>query len=430
MEREVIWLIKTNDKVRVVKQKQTKNYENTCGKEGFVVYIDYMSNKYGVEFPDIKNPASHYGRYYFEEGELELVENKIPTLDKIVAERLTCVIHTPNREDAISILAKIPSSSPQITSNEWLAYWNSYRGNTCYYIIDGAIDGYCEKEWFESHNDNDGNPYTIYEFSDLFAIGGVVSIHDLPTSEWYNPMRLSFKNGSFIEAIPQKVDAVRGENHFYNVDELIKKEFNVKWIEEEKKMSTNFKLTITEGARERKSHEKGKPKKIGTISTTVRTELGQATTTCDKSNYYDIYTGALVAAAKITAHKSEEAMLLFKTAIDMWGNEMCTSILKALANRAFINDKFDWAYKRWRKAVAYEERQNDIKARTCAVCGKVFDTVEDARAHEKWHDDCRTYKIERREAKRRLAEAEREGRISDIMTELLEERKKNDETLD
>ena len=186
-------------------------------------------------------------------------------------------------------------------------------------------------------------------------------------------------------------------------------------------------FTITEGTRERKSYEKGKPSIIETISTTVRTECGQATTTCDRSDYYDIYTGALVAAAKITAKQSEEAMLLYKTAIDMWGNEMCTSILKALANRAFANEKFDWAYKKWRKAVAYEERQNDTKARTCSVCGKVFKTVEEVRAHEKWHEDCRIHKIERREAKRRLAEAEREGRISDIMTELLEERKKNDE---
>ena len=183
-------------------------------------------------------------------------------------------------------------------------------------------------------------------------------------------------------------------------------------------------VTITEGTRARKPHEKGKPKIIETISTTVRTECGQATTTCDRSNYYDIYTGALIAAAKITASKSEEASLLFKTAIDMWGTEMCTSILKALANRAFVNDKFDWAYKKWHKAVTYEERQNDIKARTCSVCGKVFKTVEEARAHEKWHEDCRTHKIERREAKRRLAEAEREGRISNIMTELLEERNK------
>lgn len=266
-------MFEIDDKVRIVSQRKTKNYENICGKEGFVTYIDYRAMKYGVDFPDIKNPASRVGRYYFDEDELELVENKTPTKESI-------------------------------------------------------------------------------------------------------------KNMTF---------------------------------------------TITEGTRERKSHEKDKPKTIETISTTVRTELGQATTTCDKSNYYDIYTGALVAAAKITAHKSEEAMLLFKTAIDMWGNEMCISILKALANRAFINDKFDWAYKKWRKAVAYEKRQNDIKTRTCSVCGRVFDTVEDVIAHEKWHEDCRVHKIERREAKRRLAEAEREGRISDIMRKLIEERNKNED---
>lgn len=261
--------------MRVVKQRKTKNYEDTCGKEGFVVYIDYRTNTYGIEFSDIKNPVSRYGRYYFAEGELELVDLSI----------------------------------------------------------------------FKEEN------------------------------------------------------------------------------KEEKKMLT---VTITEGTRARKPYEKDKPKTIETISTTVRTECGQATTTCDKSDYY-IYTGTLVAAAKITAKQSEEAMLLYKTAIDMWGNEMCFSILKALANRAFVNEKFDWAYKKWRKAVAYEERQKDTKARTCSVCGKVFKTVEEARAHEKWHEDCRTRKIERREAKRRLAEMEREGRISDIMTELLEERKKNDE---
>lgn len=381
-------MFEIDDKVRVVKQRKTKNYENTYGEEGFVVYIDYQLNRYGVEFPDIKNPASGYGRYYFEEGELELVENKIPTLSDIVSKKLTCVIHTLNKEEAEYVVGEIPSGCQSTTSNEWLGYWDIYKENMCYYIVDGAIDSYSEKSYFENNSDYEREiPYTIYKFSDLFATGGTVSIHDLPTSE------------------------------------LIKKEFNVTWVDkkEEKKMST---FIITEGTRERKSYEKDKPKTIETISTTVRTECGQATTTCDKSDYYDIYTGALVAAAKITAKQSEEALLLFKTAIDMWGNEMCFSILKALANRAFVNKKFDWAYKKWRKAVAYEERQKDIKARTCSVCGKVFETVEEARAHEKWHDDCRTRKIERREAKRRLAEAEREGRISDIMAELLEERNK------
>ena len=357
-------MIEINNKVRIVSRKKTKNYENTCGKEGFVVYIDYKTGKYGVEFPDIKNPASSYGRYYFEEGELELVENKIPTLEEITQRGLTCVIHTPNKEDAICVVGKIPSSSSYTTSNEWLEYWDIYKENTCYYIVDGRIDSYSVKNHFETCNSRTGAPYLIYKFSDLFATGGTVSIHDLPTSEWYNSMR------------------------------LMKKEFNVTWADkkEEDKMST---FIITEGTRERKSYEKNKPKIIETISTTVRTECGQATTTCDKSDYYDIYTGALVASAKITAKQSEEALLIYKTAIDMWGNEMCFSILKALANRAFVNEKFDWAYKKWRKAVAYEERQNDIKARTCSVCGKVFKTIEEARAHEKWHEDCRTRKIER-----------------------------------
>lgn len=384
-------MFEINNKVRVIKQRKTKNYEDTCGKEGFVVYIDYQSNKYGVDFPDIKNPASSYGRYYFEEGELELVESKIPTLEEITQRGLTCVIHVPNKEDAICVLGKIPSSRSCTTSNEWLEYWDRYKENTCYYIMDGAIDSYYYKSFFENNNDDRNDiPYTIYEFSDLIATGGTINIHDSPTTE------------------------------------LIKKEFNATWIDkkEEKEMST---FTITKGIRERKSYEKDKPKTIETISTTVRTECGQATTTCDKSDFYDVYTGALVAAAKITAKQSEEALLLYKTAVDMWGNEICFSILKALANRAFVNEKFDWAYKKWRKAVAYEERQNDIKARTCSVCGKVFKTIEEARAHEKWHEDCKTRRVERRVAKRRIARAEREGRIAEYMTELLEERKKNDE---
>lgn len=377
-------MFKINDKVRVIKQRKTKNYENTYGKEGFVAYIDYQLNRYGVDFPNIQNPASSYGRYYFEEGELELVEDKIPTLEEITQRGLTCVIHTPTKEDAKCVVGKIFSSNSYTTGDEWLEYWDIYERDTCYYIVDGKINSYSEKRYFENNSDYSGIPYTIYEFSDLFATGGVYGF-DTPYLD------LSV----FVE-----------EN---------------KKTKEEKKMPT---FIITEGTRERKSNEKDKPKTIEIISTTVRTECGQATTTCDKSDYYDIYTGALVAAAKITAKQSEEALLLFKTAIGMWGNEMCFSILKALANRAFVNEKFDWAYKKWRKAVAYEERQKDIKARTCSVCGKVFETIEEARAHEKWHEDCRTRKIERREAKRRLAEAEREGRISDIMAELLEERNK------
>ena len=171
-------MFEINDKVRVIKQRKTKNYEDTYGKEGLVAYMN--STRYGVDFPDIKNPSSSCGRYYFEEGELELVESKIPTLDDIVARSLTCVIHTPSKEDAICVVGKIPSSSSYVTSNDWLEYWNTYKKNTCYYIIDGRIEFYGIKGYYETHIDRDGNSYLIYEFSDL---GGTANIHDLPTTE-------------------------------------------------------------------------------------------------------------------------------------------------------------------------------------------------------------------------------------------------------
>ena len=112
-------------------------------------------------------------------------------------------------------------------------------------------------------------------------------------------------------------------------------------------------------------------------------------------------------------------MLIYKTAIDMWGTDMCTAILRSLANRAFGATPFDRAYKKWRKAIAYKDKMKNKKERTCYVCGRTFKTVDEARAHERWHDECKRNRAERREAKRRINEAEREGRIEDIMRELM-----------
>lgn len=376
------------DRVKIIKQKQTKNYENTCGKEGFVVYISSGSNIYGIEFPDIKNPASSYGRYYFEEGEIELVEekkNKIPTIGDIVSEKMTCVIHTPSKEDAICVVDEIPSKIHSTTSNDWLGYWDIYEKNTCYYIVNGKIDAYGSKGFCENHNAATGNPYTIYEFSDLFATGGVV-----PYS-------------------------------------------NLSIFKEEKKMT----ITITEGTREMKI-KNSKPIVIETISTTVRTELGQATTTCDKSDSYDIYTGALVAAAKITAQQSEETMLMYNLAMNMWGTDMCTAILKTLADRAMVSGSFKNVYKKWQKQIEQEEKKRHKDSITCSICGRWYNEGEDGKIypftpaereeHEKWHEANRKAKRiryqERYEAKKRIAEAEREGRIAEYIAEIVEARKK------
>ena len=165
--------------------------------------------------------------------------------------------------------------------------------------------------------------------------------------------------------------------------------------------------------------------KVETVTTYASCANGSATTICDKENY-DAYTGALVAAAKITANKSKDAMRLYKLAINMWDDVMtipdsAIAILKTLANEAF-DGGFENAYKKWQRQIKAEEKAQTEKELRCAVCGKRFDTPEDARKHEQWHSDKREAKrqryFERCEAKRRIAEKEREERISKYMKEL------------
>lgn len=366
------------------------------------------------------------------------VDNPVaPTLEEVTLRGLTCVIHTPNKEDAICVVGKIPSSSHSTTSNEWLEYWDRYKANTCYYIVDGAIDSYSEKSYFENNNDSrSGIPYTIYEFSDLFATGGFcdgfrggkiptpskpvsieeqlglpkgVSIHDLPTSELYNPMRLTFKNGSSIEAIPNE-DAIRSkEPELVWIDKIalptatetkemverVRREilkFTNAFPKEEKKLKFTF-YTV-EGYRMDKSNNT----KIPTVTTEVvyKDKDGCATggsATCDKADY------------------SER-----------------DGILNAIAN-AVLGGNFDREYE---KFLADKKRKYDESCK-CKICGRNYYedektgkrtpfTPEDARKHEEWHEQNKKNKREkyliRKEAKRRLAEAEREGKIEQTMKEL------------
>ena len=276
-------MFEINDNVKVIVSKTGEKYRNTYGKEGIIDYIDYHALKYGVILSDISNPDSRYGRFYFDENELELV--------KVVDEpTMGCRTNTINTE--------------------------------------------------------------------------------------------------------------RKNN--------IKNTFMVKY-----------------GTRKRTPQDNTREREIKTITTTVRTCLGVASTTCDASSY-DHYLGALVAAAKTTASKSEEAGLIYNMAIVMWGTEMCTNILRSLANRAFGKVPFDSAYKKWCKSIAYEKRIKDERERTCCVCGKMFATIDEARAHEQWHKECKRNRAERKAAKIKLAELEREGRIEEIMCELISKRNEQD----
>jgi hypothetical protein len=363
-------MFKIGDKVRVVKKKNTGAYKNTYNKEGTISYVDYSHYKYGVDLSSITNPNSVYGRFYFAEDELELIaERYIPSFEEIREKKLSCVILAHSKTEC----RIIQDSSVWNLSFNSESYLDDVYNPVGFSCSNGVFQGYGRAKFYYNNT---------HEYGEVYNCSDVIRASKVDTSTMC--CRTTCKK-------------------------------------ESSKMNNTFE--VTNGIRSRFAGEKTRDKLTKTVTTTVSTFFGTASTTCDKVNY-DVYTGALVAAAKITANKSEEAMLIYKTAIDLWGTEMCISILRSLANRAFGATPFENAYKKWRKAVAYEERMRDKRERTCSVCGRIFETVDEARAHEKWHEDCRTRKIERREAKRRLAEVEREGRISDIMVELLEERNK------
>ena len=210
-----------------------------------------------------------------------------------------------------------------------------------------------------------------------FNTGGMVNIHDLPTSEWYNPMRLTFKNGSSIETLPQKDDTVRGENHFctgfrggkipalseikgFAAPSLDLSVFSNNGISAKNggKNSMKFTFYVKEGTRPDK-------KCNGTIPTiTTNIELFDG-------NVFDYVTSIRGSATCDKADYDERQ-----------------GVLEALAN-AVCGGEFEKRYSRAVKA----NKDADLIMRTCTYCGKVCDTSEEKIEHEKWH-------VERKKARR------------------------------
>lgn len=99
-----------------------------------------------------------------------------------------------------------------------------------------------------------------------------------------------------------------------------------------------------------------------------------------------------------------------------------TGVLTAIANIVF-DGKFETVYEKYNKKQEKLAKEANRIERTCSVCGKTYNTSEEARACEKAHADRKKQKHEnyliRKEAKRRIAETEKEGRIKEVMAELL-----------
>lgn len=102
-------------------------------------------------------------------------------------------------------------------------------------------------------------------------------------------------------------------------------------------------------------------------------------------------------------------------------------ILEATANMVY-GGNFDREYQ---KEKARKKKIHDALSK-CVICGKQFTTPEEARECEKAHVERKKAKHERylvrKEAKKRIADAEREGEIERIMKEIYAKERQNAKT--
>lgn len=393
---------KVGDRVKVTKD-MLNHYVNcpvSLGDEGIVRFIDY--NTIGVEFDkrhslmnDLDGCCKNFHGWWCYETEIELA---IPTFSKIKKKEIDCLIHTRTQRDADILFIKLE------TDGMWSANkcWTPYENNTAYYIEDGKIHSYSDINWYKTNS-----PYSelpIYEFDDIYNESelGLVS---KPDTKMVDKKALENIKNKENETMRNTFTFTKGERTAIVVDTI-----------EHKDKKNN---TILE--------KKTREVKIPTITTTAKTINGTGSTTCDEEDFNE-RTGCLVASANIIASKSEEAFMMYQIAIKSWGESICTTILETLANRAVGGD-FNTTYKKWKKVVAdYDKEQ-----RTCKVCHKVYDTVNEARECEKAHRQRKVDKLNKylerkhaiRMAKERLEKERKEQLVKDAMNKLTSEDKDN-----
>ena len=234
-------------------------------------------------------------------------------------------------------------------------------------------------------------PYVFFDY-ELEPVGlpkGLVSIHDVDTHEvWTTPFIIPKDRLDALIDAWAKLGCTTFNLVPDEVKEVIKKT-------EEKKMPTKFTFYVKEGTRVDKTCNK----LIPTMTTIITAEsYGDSTyhgaATCDKADY------------------SER-----------------DGILNAIAN-AVLGGNFDREYE---KFLADKKRKYDESCK-CKICGRNYYedektgkrtpfTPEDARKHEEWHEQNKKNKLEKylisKEAKRRIAKAEREDKIEELMKDLL-----------
>jgi hypothetical protein len=320
------------------------------------------------------------------------------TLADVWHKKISCIIHTSTQEEADMLFKVVDSYDHDGTT--WASWWNTYKEKTCYRTDLGEVIAYgCMNDYIK-------NGEEVIEFSDLVATGGFCDgfrggkiptpSKPVPIEEQLGLLKIEFKNGSYIKAIPNE-DVIRSkEPNLVWIDkialptatetkEMVERvrreilEFTNAFPKEEKKLKFTF--YVTEGTRVDKSCNGTIP----TMTTTVEANnysrtAPVGTATCDKANY-----------------------------------DMRQGVLEALANM-YCDGDFDKVYN---KAVKRNELA-DKKKRTCKYCGKVFDTIEEREAEEAWHVERKKARRERYLLRKRAKEIAFEEQAQKMAKEMIE----------
>lgn len=355
---------KIGDRVRVI----ADHWDGVqLGETGTVISANIV---FGIKF-DCYSPARHdcegktpTGYGYY------LSKRDIELISEVKPLPEKYVVHTKTQKEA-DYLFECGVFSPNSLASWCSSCWDTYKEKSAYCVEGDDLEGFASTGFCEKRIDRYGE---VIEFEEWLTRIGLKD-NKINTKE-NNDMR-------FIRDMQVEVTEV------YEIN---------------KKDNTKDKYMIT----------------------TVSTPLGKASVKCADKDY-NKDEGVHLACAKITAQMSEENMILWNIAMDTWGSMVFESIINRFADKACMGS-FDKAYRNYLKVKELEYKKSCI----CKTCGTKFETPELAREHEKWHVDHKREKYEayliRKEAKKRIAEAEREGRIESLMAEIVKKGAENKES--
>ena len=401
---------KIGDKVRVINMDNApKAYGDMTNKIGIIKWnapSEWDNKKYGIAFEDVKNHSSEKGYFYFFKDNLELICNNIPTLLEIKENNLRCVIKVDSKEEAMKLFEIFnPNDYDANYSYNYLMF-NYRKGDetVCFSVVGNKINGFDTETSYKKYEEQYGK---IYRFSDLFATGGFCDGFrggKIPTPS--KPVSIEEQLG-----LPKGVSI-----HDLPTSELIKKEFNVAWIDKiTLPTATETKEMVERVRREILKFTNAFPKEDKKLKFTFYVKEG---TRPDKKCNGTIPT--------ITTNIELFDGNVFDKVTTIRGSATCDKadyderqgVLEALAN-AVCGGEFE---KRYSKAVK-ANKDADLIMRTCTYCGKVCDTSEEKIEHEAWHVERKKARRERYLLRKRAKEIAFEEQAQKMAKEMMGEQK-------